>query len=306
MQQIWNEIADKAKEAAEDFKVFCHGIQSIADALRNDYRFFTNNSNTPNFEITNLPALQEFYNQSLEKAKRQIVRNEQRAGNNIRSFHEYLNQAKDGNERTTRSNNAKLKAWTNNKGKFLELLCLLSTLSKMKPSSGILELRNVLDKSMGPIPILDNGSNRHLWTQQTLSDTNSGLDARPDIVFATPDKFVTTRNVISIVECKCVRKINSKDIRAEFGKAHDLRISSYTIITYYDAGQRIVDAAKKLGIDIIPFRLHTRERDTYIRDPRQLVESLAEDLQRSREEKNFLGLLDTAADEARKKLLPPI
>ncbi len=228
----------------------------------------------------------------------------QRSRQNLDSFDQFLKKSKNENERKTRLNYAKLRSWDKIKGSFLELLCLLSTLSSVRSSNSVRTVRNVF-RSVGPIRIFEEGFYKNLWTQQTLSDTKSGLNARPDLIMTTPEQFVTTKNILSIVECKCVRQLSSTTIRAEFGKAHDLRINSYTIISYYNPDQKIVDGAKRLGIDVVPFRLRTKGRDVYLKNPAQLVEGLSEDLQKSREEKNFLRLLDSAADEARRKLPPP-
>ena len=300
----WKEVNYEAVEASKDFRVFCSTIKDIATKL-NNYRFFLRNESFDlDVEITNTKTLSNEFSFTLEKIKKEIIDDLQRSGQTLRSFKEYLNNSKSEEQRKTRLNYAKLATWNRVKGHFLELLCLLTTLSQMKSSRVGSEVHNLFSK-IGPLEVTDEGMSKSIWTQQMVTGTNSGLMARPDILMTKPGVNVTTENVLSIIECKCVKKLTSSTIRAEFGKAHDLRVNSYTIVSYYNPSPKLIIGAKKLGIDLIPFKLHTKERDFFLRNPNDLVDSLSEDLLKSRKDMTFLKLLENVASEAKGKLELP-
>src|SRR5207248_1062978 len=79
--------------------------------------------------------------------------------------------------------------------------------------------------------------------------TLSGMNACPDIVITNEDT-VSQETVIAIRECKCHRRLQSDEIRKECGKATDLTVSSYVIVSYYSVPDRKRRGARGLGLNI--------------------------------------------------------
>lgn len=301
-RQEWKEVERGALEAAEDFRAICSAINTASQKLSANYRMFHGNDVHEGSEIVQFGCLSQKYKESLNKAQTSIVKKINKLGNSFSTFDEYLKSSSSTNEVKTKSNYAKTLAWNKVKGNFLELLCLLSILSPTKPIEKCCTIKNVFH-SLGPIPIVEDGIVKNVWTQQTLSDTISGFNARPDIIIAQPSVQISSESIIDIIECKCVKNISSSAIRSEFGKAHDLRVNSYTIISYYDVDNSIIESSKKLGIKIIQFMLNTPERNSFIENPEELSSVLSEKIQQSRKEKDFLKMLESAASESKSKLL---
>jgi len=300
-KDTWKEVEFKALKAAVDFKTIIKSINATVSKLKN-YRLFVDANKTPENEATTFGAFSKVYSQKLESVKNEILKTLQGLGHNYSSFDQYLSEASNVNEHNTRLNYAKLTAWNKLKGRFFELLCLVSNLSDALSTDTVKTVGEVFNQ-LGPIDIIHEGVECNIWTQQTFTDTISGLNARPDIIKTSPASRVTKGNVIEIIECKCVKNLNINTIRAEFGKAHDLGVvSSYNIVSYYEPDKKIVSGAKELGITVIPFRLNTKERKFFVNNPEKLAESLADDFKRSRKERHFFNYLEKTAEAAKMKL----
>ena len=121
------------------------------------------------------------------------------------------------------------------------------------------------------------------------------MQARPDIVIATSNKKVDSVTIVNVVECKCRSLLDAQDIRREFGKAFDMDVRSYTVLSYYETPQRLKDAAKKLGIDLIDFGLSTSLRQDYLTGQRNLGYDLAETLESVRRSEWFIRTIEHSA-----------
>ena len=162
-----------------------------------------------------------------------------------------------------------------------EIVCLLSTLCKADQ----IHYPDDFDPfdRVFRVPIVDDGQERYVWTRPVLEGTNSGFKAQPDIVITNSSDAVTRQNIVDIIECKCRKVLNAKDIRAEFGKAYDLDTTSYTIVSYYEQKQRLIDQARTLGLTVIPFVLsQTEGRDDYLKTPKKICDEMGKRLLKSR------------------------
>ena len=121
-----------------------------------------------------------------------------------------------------------------------------------------------------------------------LEGTNSGFKAKPDIVITNSSDAVTSQNIVAIIECKCRKVLTASEIRAEFGKANDLGTTFYTIVSYYEPTQRLIDQALTLGLTVIPFVLsQTEGRDDYLKAPKKICDELGKRLLKSRKGSDF-------------------
>ncbi len=298
----WRKIEKESLKAAEDYRIICLAINKEANVLSRNYKFIRGVGNIKSNEFTLSSSLYKKYEEAFEKEQINIVSTLNKSGSSFATFTEYLKKSSNENQRKTKLNYAKLLAWNKVKGHFFELLCLLSTLSSSEQIEQLHNIENVF-QGVGPIPIVENSTIKNIWTQQTFSDTISGFNARPDIIITNPTEKASSDDIVDIIECKCVKNISSNTIRSEFGKAHDLRVNSYKIISYYDIDDATIEATQKLGIDIVPFPLNTQERDKYVENPHEIVRVLSESIHKSRKEKNFLRMLENAASESKSKLL---
>jgi hypothetical protein len=190
-------------------------------------------------------------------------------------------------------------AWGSLKGKFLEALCLMATLSHMIP----LEPQKDIDAfgTVGPLKVRDQDRTCFLWSRPVIESQHSGLNAIPDIVItSTPDQ-VSTTNILSIIECKCRQTIHAADLRGEFGKAYDLGSPSYVLVSYYNVQETIVVAGRELGIDVQVFSLSTPEREQFVRGERDLGEDMAVKLLNARRRRTFLAALENRTVDVRRR-----
>jgi hypothetical protein len=157
----------------------------------------------------------------------------------------------------------------------------------------------------GPIEIVEDNLKRYLWVQHSVRGKYSALLGRPDLVVTSSSGLPSADNVVRIVEIKCCRRFGIGMVRAEFGKAHDLRVRSYFIWTYYSQSPRVVAGAKGLGLDVEGLGFDTSLRTTLVSDPAALVSKVAHALEQSRKSERFARQSDEANQDIRRKLLGP-
>jgi hypothetical protein len=143
----------------------------------------------------------------------------------------------------------------------------------------------------GPLHIIEDGCDRYLWAQPTLTGKESELGGRPDLVVTTSPETPTAKTILRVIECKCRRHLGAHDIRAEFGKAYDLGVVSYLIWSYWTPAPRAVSGAKRLGLDLVALGLDTQLRTVLIANPENLVLHVANTINMSKREKRFAETL---------------
>jgi len=157
----------------------------------------------------------------------------------------------------------------------------------------------------GPIEIREDGVVRHLWAQQTLRGDRSALNGRPDLIVTSSQEPPHPRNAARIIETKCVRTIGTRMLRSEFGKAHDLRVATYLIWSFYSPAPRVVAGARGLGIDLEALGFDTDRRADLVVSPDVLISRIAYTQEQARREQRFAAALEEAGQEARRKLVEP-
>ena len=179
----------------------------------------------------------------------------------------------------------------------LSLLCVIARCDDAKATA-----INVFGK-MGPIEIHEEGTTRYLWAQQTLTGEHSELGGRPDIVVTTSSETPHSGNVARIIEAKCVRHLGTAAIRAEFGKAYDLRVATYLVWSFYSPTSRAIAGAKGLGIDLLALGFDTERRQDLITNPEALFSHVMNSQEQARQTGRFALALEDAGREMRRKLL---
>jgi hypothetical protein len=233
------------------------------------------------------------------KAQLNFLERQRQAGNHFPSIEHFIVNTPDINEQKVRRNYLRLLAWRGVKGKFLEALCLMATLTRMTPMGDSFEIE--LFAQEGPLRVQDQGVSCFIWTQQSVQSEKSGLKAVPDIVITKTPESVTTSNILSIIECKCRDSIGASELRGEFGKAYDLGSPSYILVSYNSVPQSVIDGGQVLGIDVQVFSLNTPERERFLRGERDVAEDMATRLALGRKRRMFLTAIENRASDVRRR-----
>jgi len=94
-------------------------------------------------------------------------------------------------------------------------------------------------------------------------------------------------------------------VRSEFGKAYDLRVTSYLIWSFYAPSPKVVAGAQGLGIDLEALGFDTEWRDDLIRDPGALIARVVNAQEQARRTQRFAVALVEVSHEAQLKLSGP-
>lgn len=183
--------------------------------------------------------------------------------------------------------------------KLVEALSLLSILLKAdKIDCG--DVTNLFGK-IGPLHFVEDGNDRFLWAQPTLTGQESELSGRPDLVISANPETPTPQTTVRVVECKCRKHLGAHEIRAEFGKAYDLKVTSYLIWSLTSPSPRAVAGARRLGLDLVALGFDTPQRPDLISKPEHLVAHVANTLEVSKREARFAhALLESGQQTALK------
>ena len=131
---------------------------------------------------------------------------------------------------------------------------------------------------------------------------NSLLVGRPDILITSSADIPSPSTALRVIECKCRRQLGAPLIRAEFGKAHDLRIESYHIWSFYTPKTTVIEGAKSLGLDLVPLGFDTDKRNDLIGMPGILLAHVANTLEVSKRHARFAHALLKASEEISEKM----
>jgi len=288
----------KAKVAHEDREAFHRSFLALANRLHPAWQFRVSIAGVGKERLSQ-ESLQRLFANELVKAQLNFLESQREAGNHFRSIEHFIARTPDINEQKVRRNYLRLRAWRGVKGKFLEALCLMSTLTRMTPIGESFEVE--LFAQEGPLRVRDQDVSCFIWTQQSIQSEKSGLNAVPDIVITKTPEGVTTSNILSIIECKCRDTIGAGDLRGEFGKAFDLGSPSYILMSYNAVPQSVIDGGQALGIDVQVFSLHTPERERFLRGERDVGEDMAVKLLQGRRRRMFLTALEKRASDVRRR-----
>ncbi len=181
-----------------------------------------------------------------------------------------------------------------------EALSILSILIK-SDTVVTLNIYNLFGKT-GPIHFIEDGKDRFMWIQHSITGHTSMLVGRPDIVVTTTPDPPSSLTIERIIECKCQKKVGAPVIRGEFGKAHDLRVTSYLIWSLNTPSKKIIDGARKLGLDIETFGFDDERRSVLISKPENLLFHVANTQEFSKRNNRFAQIVLESSNEIMGKL----
>ena len=184
----------------------------------------------------------------------------------------------------------------------VEALSLLAIL--LRSEDALADIINLFGKT-GPIGMREDSTVRWLWAQQTLRGERSGLNGRPDLLVTSTREQPHPGNAVRIIEAKALRNLGTQTVRGEFGKAHDLRVATYLIWSFYTPAPKVIAGARGLGIDLEALGFDTPHRPDLIASPDALISRVAYAQEEARRARRFAGALEAAGEEARLKLRAP-
>jgi hypothetical protein len=187
--------------------------------------------------------------------------------------------------------------------KLVEALSLLTILMRADKVHTT-EVLNLFGRT-GPLHFLEDGQERYLWAQPPLAGVESGLGGIPDLIVSSSGEIPSASTVRYVVECKCRMQLGTQEVRAEFGKAHDLRVESYFIWSFTTPKHRVIEGAKRLGLDLVALGFDTPWRKDFIEKPAILVAHVANALAVSKREKRFAVTLLKSGEDIKSKMLVP-
>lgn len=198
----------------------------------------------------------------------------------------------------------KKQTWHALKGRLMEILYALTVIQFYGISTKKRNLFGECDYQLlsgnSPIPIQYYTEDYFLWTQAQIPSTISGLKAIPDIVITIDEEFPNKNNIHTILECKCMEKIDASTLRKEFGKAYDLSTINYVIINFYKCDEEVIEKARKLGLELISFEPLPREaKDSGV----PLENCIFSQIKQSLVKNSFLNSMDSSASLGKQKLM---
>jgi hypothetical protein len=215
-------------------------------------------------------------------------------------------RSRDGRVRAiTVQNGNRIRAWSKVRGQLLEIVVLLQLLDEglREPHAGPVDL----DRGCGPITLDVGRSVWQVWYQPAMTAVRSGLKARPDICVTVDAQPPSESNVVYIVECKNVAELGAQTVRSEFGKARDLGVASYVLLSYYPVSERVASGAERLGLRVVDSGLYGSRRSVFTSEMRPIGADVVGEL-RSAIAAN--AMLEADASDSREierklRLLPP-
>lgn len=183
----------------------------------------------------------------------------------------------------------------------VEALSLLMVISNAD-AVFVPEVGNLFGRNMR-LHILEDTMDRYVWTQVPVKGGDSDLGSRPDIIITDSPSDPSSKAIKRVIECKFCRRLGAPIVRAEFGKAFDLKPASYLIWSYIMPSPNVILGAKKLGIDIVGLGFDTTMRAELLASPENLQKHISSALQDSRREANFAKAIIRAGEDMSPKLL---
>jgi hypothetical protein len=294
---INKKLAQQASRCLEDFRAMTSSIQKTAESLRARFAAEVALTAGRTLPLLGSNALDEKFSVDLRRAEQSLLK-ELDHGHKHADYPSFLHSLPPAHGQDT-NNRVTVRAWNAAKGSFLEVLCLLADLSK-RSSSPAAPVPLRLFAPTGPIEVFKGDQQQFIWAQKKLKAKLSGMDAIPDILITTKRK-VSAETIVAIRECKCHRRLAFDEIRKECGKARDLIVSSYVIVSYYTVSDKKRRGAEGLGLKVEEVGLDSAEREEYVSGKKNMAFDLARKLENDDEEGLFRSRMKDAGAFAREK-----
>jgi hypothetical protein len=290
------ELQRRVMDGVADFRALTGSLISTGETLPSSTRIQL----ASGYKVTDSKTYVYLFDSFLQRSRNSFLIRQRGTKHKV-SFEKFLQSVPSDRDRKLISNELKLKAWNALRGPMFELLCLLVTLRSV--DQGNLEIHDVL-APIGPLEFEEDRMSRWLWTRPRVLESVSGMPAYPDIVVTNSSQAPTPANILRIVECKNVASIGASVIRTEYGKARDLGVASYLLLSYFRVPGKRVGAARALGLDLTDIGLYGPSREETVATPELISERIDVAVKRAASNNNVLRHLDEDVGHIRRKLLP--
>lgn len=294
-----SKLAERANRCFEDLRAMANSIERTAELMRARFAVEVVLTAGRTLPLLGSNALHENFLEYLRRAERQLLRRESEHGHKHTDYPSFLASLSPADRQDT-ENRMRERAWSVAKGPFLEALCLLADLEASPSPSPIAPVPLRLFAPTGPIQVFEGNQQRFIWVRPKMVGTLSGMNACPDIVITT-EANVSKETVVAIRECKCHRRLPSDEIRKECGKARDLIVSSYVIVSYYKVSDKKRRGAEGLGLKVEEVGLDAAEREEYVSGARNMALDLGRKLLDDDKEALFRRRMEEDGAFAREK-----
>ncbi len=293
-----SKFAQRANRCFEDFRAMASSIEKTAELLRPRFAGEVVLAAGSTLPLLGSNALHEKFLEYLRRAEERWLR-ELGHGHKHTDYPSYLASLLSA-DRQDIENRVTERAWNVAKGPFLEALCLLADLAARPSPSPAAPVPLRLFAPTGPIQVFEGDRQRFIWVRPKMVGILSDMNACPDIVITT-EANVSKDTVVSIRECKCHRRLPSDEIRKECGKARDLIVSSYVIVSYYAVPDKQRQGAAGLGLNVEEIGLDAAKREEYVSGEKNMALDLGPKLANHDKEALFRRRMEGDAAFAREK-----
>lgn len=290
-------INEDAILGAEEFRCISKSILSLTKELKNNFGIILkiNQQSSDNISTDTLNNLFKEY------CKREEIRLKKEGITIKKSKNSKQELSELKNDKSKLNNYIKYFAWQRAKGRWMEYLYYLSLLNNYDLSNYFNQILYL--HSANPITITEYDRKKYIWFQKEIDSSASGFKARPDLLITNSENKIDKSSILDIIEIKCRKKLSSTDIRQEFGKAFDLGVTSYSIISYHSVKYSIIEKARKLGIELNVFALSSENRDKYVQDIMDLTVHIKNQLKENIANRSFHAKLQESINLTNKKMI---
>jgi len=284
----------------EDFLAMSVSMAKVAASLRPRFDVQVTLESGRTVPAAQNDAYDRKFAEYLEGSKARWLKHEAQLGRRHADYDSFLKSVPSA-KRGDVENRTTIRAWSAASGPFLEALCLLADVAKTSGAGRIMPVVTLqLFVPFGPIEVFTAGRAQFIWVQPTIVARRSRLNACPDILLTSQP---TTRHadIIGIRDCKCHRRLPSDELRKERGKASDLMVDAYVIVTYHTQSAKLVKGAAALGINVENLGLDSCEREKYVRGEKNLAVDLGDRFSTADAERRFQRTMESDGELARSR-----
>jgi hypothetical protein len=293
-------LASRAHVCHEDFLAMSVSMAKVAASLRPRFDIHVMLESGHTVPATASQAYNRKFAEYLERSKARWLKEQAQLGKRHADYETFLKSVPLA-KRPDLENRTTIRAWSAASGPFLEALCLLADIGKTTNARTV-HLLGMLQLFVpwGPIEVFAAGKRQFIGVQPTIVARRSRLNACRDILI-TGQPTTRHANIVGIRDCKCHRRLPSDELRKECGKASDLMVDAYVIVTYHTQSAKLLKGAAALGINIENLGLDTSAREEYIRGEKNLVIDLGRKLSAADEERRFRRTMESDGEAARSR-----
>lgn len=296
-----HEVSRRARAAASEFKALVTSATTSARRLNGRFAAFLGPCGPAHDPGAFFAMFEERRRAATERhARRLFPSSGQPARRLEKRFANLMDTPGGETKAVTMRNEIRLNAWHGLRGQLLEFVVLLELLNDRlwDPVTQPVDLT----RPVGPLPVPSGTELWFVWYQEAMTGAVSGLKAIPDLCVTTSPDPPSLGNVAYVIDCKNVMVLDAATVRAEAGKAYDLQVASYVLLSYNRVSERVKEGAARLGVRVVESGLDGPNRGRYLASPTALGVDVLERVVAAVNARHTLQATNTASGAIRRKL----